>query len=597
MNALIAVIIGAATVYLAYTRYARRIDRNVIQSDPKRATPATLYMDGVDFMPTNRNILFGYHFKSIAAAGPIVGAIVAANLWGWLPAMIWLVLGVAFMGWASDYSAIVLSVRNEGSSLSAVAHRLISPRTRTILFIFIFFYLLLIAGAFVGIMAQVMDSQPKTHLGMILLVAMGLLLGQMLYRWGVGLLPATALTVGIAFAAVLAGPLTEELFKGLNEFFNSLTGGSAIVTYFDPTLAGFKGAEAKIMPSLLFWAIAICIFCYAGSVLPIWRMAQPVVYVGFWITAVAMLLGLLGASLGTFIKPEVAQFQIPAFKGWNPQLGPSGIMPLWPMLFVTIACGAISGWHSLFGSVGTARQIESEADMLPVGAGAMFAEFLLGLLALLAVTVGAKGPPVAAFANGLGGFISVWGLPLEYAVSLAFATFIVIVLVVTQLIFRVMRVTLSEWLGEAIPPLRNQHVASFISVALAILLVLTGTWIYLWQLFGAANQLMAALSLLLVTIWLVSVGKDWLYAGLPMIFMYVTTVGSILVTAYNLYFNVYVPNLDAGRLLPAVGSGLMVLVALLLVVAALLIGYDGWRAFLKYLGQPAAAARAAMARK
>ena len=597
MNALIAVIMGAATVYLAYTRYARRIDRNVIQSDPKRATPATLYMDGVDFMPTNRNILFGYHFKSIAAAGPIVGAIVAANLWGWLPAMIWLVLGVAFMGWASDYSAIVLSVRNEGSSLSAVAHRLISPRTRTILFIFIFFYLLLIAGAFVGIMAQVMDSQPKTHLGMILLVAMGLLLGQMLYRWGVGLLPATALTVGIAFAAVLAGPLTEGLFKGLNEFFNSLTGGSAIVTYFDPTLAGFKGAEAKIMPSLLFWAIAICIFCYAGSVLPIWRMAQPVVYVGFWITAVAMILGLLGASLGTFIKPEVAQFQIPAFKGWNPQLGPSGIMPLWPMLFVTIACGAISGWHSLFGSVGTARQIESEADMLPVGAGAMFAEFLLGLLALLAVTVGAKGPPVAAFANGLGGFISVWGLPLEYAVSLAFATFIVIVLVVTQLIFRVMRVTLTEWLGEAIPPLRNQHVASFISVALAILLVLTGTWIYLWQLFGAANQLMAALSLLLVTIWLASVGKDWLYAGLPMIFMYVTTVGSILVTAYNLYFNVYVPNLDAGRLLPAVGSGLMVLVAVLLVVAALFIGFDGWRAFLKSLGQPAAAARAATARK
>ena len=184
MNALIAVIIGAVTIYLAYTRYARRIDRNVIQSDPKRATPAVLYMDGVDFMPTNRNILFGYHFKSIAAAGPIVGAIVAASLWGWLPAFIWLVVGVSFMGWASDYSAIVLSVRNEGNSLSAVAHRLISPRTRTILFLFIFFYLLLIAGAFVGIMAQTLDSQPKTHLGMILLVLMGLLLGQMLLEGG-----------------------------------------------------------------------------------------------------------------------------------------------------------------------------------------------------------------------------------------------------------------------------------------------------------------------------------------------------------------------------------------------------------------------------
>ena len=597
MNSLLAVIIGIITVYLAYTRYARRIDRNVIQSDPKRATPAVLYMDGVDFMPTNRNILFGYHFKSIAAAGPIVGAIVAGSLWGWFPALVWLVLGVSFMGWVSDYSAIVLSVRNEGNSLSAVAHRLISPRTRTLLFLFIFFYLLLLSGAFVGIMAQVMDSQPRTHLGVIMLVGMGLLLGQMLYRWRLGLLPATLITVGIVLLAILTGSFTEGVFKGLNEFLNSLTGGAPIVTYFDPTLAGFKGAEAKIMPSLLFWAIAICIFCYAGSVLPIWRMAQPVVYVGFWITALAMILGLLGASLGTLIRPEVARFQIPAFKGWNPQLGPAGIMPLWPMLFVTIACGAISGWHALFGSVGTARQIENEADMLPVGAGSMFAEFLLGLLALLAVSVGAKGgSPVATFANGLGSFISVWGLPIEYATSLAFAAFIVIVLVVTQLIFRVMRVTLTEWLGEIMPPLRNQHLASLISVALAILLVLTGTWIYLWQLFGGANQLMAALSLLLVTVWLVSQGKSWVFAGLPMIFMYLTTVASILITAYNLYFNVYIPNIRAGRVLPVVGSGLMVLVAVLLVMAALFIGVDGWRAFLKYRKRPSASPQAAPAR-
>jgi len=320
-----------------------------------------------------------------------------------------------------------------------------------------------------------------------------------------------------------------------------------------------------------------------------------VVYVGFWITALAMVLGLSGAAIGTFTKPEVAYFSIPAFKGWNPQMGPAGVMPLWPMLFVTIACGAISGWHALFGSVGTARQIENEADMLPVGAGSMLAEFLLGMLALLAISIGAKGNPVAAFASGLGGFISVWGFPPDYAVSLAFAAFIVIVLVVTQLLFRVMRVTLTEWLGEIIPLLRNQHVASLVSIGMAILLVMTGTWIYLWQLFGAANQLMAALSLLLVTVWLVSVGKHWLFAGIPMIFMYLTTVASILVTAYNLYFNVYLPNLDAGRLLPTIGSGLMVLVAVLLVFASVFIGIDGFRAFFKYLGKPAPSARPAPA--
>jgi carbon starvation protein len=596
MNTLLAVIIGAVTVYLAYTLYARRIDRHVIQSDPKRATPATLYMDGVDFMPTNRNILFGYHFKSIAAAGPIVGAIVAASLWGWLPSIIWLVLGVSFLGWASDYSAIVISVRNEGNSLSAIGHRLVSPRTRTILFVFIFFYLLLVAGAFVGIMATVLESQTRTQFGVIVLTAMGLLLGQMLYRWRTGLVGATVLTVGITLLAVLSGVWTEGAFKGLNEALNSMTGGAPLVTYFDPTLANFKGADAKIMPSLLFWALAICAFCYAGSVLPIWRMAQPVVYVGFWITALSMVLGLVGAALAPFLKPEVAQFVIPAFKGWNPQLGPAGMMPLWPMLFVTIACGAISGWHALFGAVGTARQIENEADMLPVGGGSMFTEFLLGLLALLAVSVGAKGAPVGAFATGLGGFISVWGIPLQYATSLAFAAFIVIVLVVTQLLFRVQRVTLSEWLGDAFPPLRNQHVASLVSIALAMLLVMTGTWIYLWQLFGGANQLMAALSLLLVTVWLASVGKNWLYAGLPAIFMFFTTIASLLVTAYNIYVNVYQPNMATGRMIPAVGSGLMVVIALLLVVAAVFIGIDGWRAFQRYRRRPAVAPKPAAAR-
>ena len=596
MNTLLAVIIGALTVYLAYTLYARRIDRRVIQSDPKRATPATLYMDGVDFMPTNRNILFGYHFKSIAAAGPIIGAIVAASLWGWLPAIIWLILGVSFIGWASDYSAIVISVRNDGNSLSAIAHKLVSPRTRTVLFVFIFFYLLLVAGAFVGIMATVLESQPKTQFGVIVLTVMGLLLGQMLYRWRTGLVGATVLTVGITMLAILAGGWSEGIFGALNAGLNNLTGGAPIVTYFDPMLAGFKGAEAKIMPSLLFWALAICAFCYAGSVLPIWRMAQPVVYVGFWITATAMFLGLLGAAVAGFVKPEVAQFVIPAFRGWNPQLGPSGMMPLWPMLFVTIACGAISGWHALFGAVGTARQIENEADMLPVGGGSMLTEFLLALLALLAVAVGAKGAPVAAFATGLGGFISVWGVPVQYATSLAFAAFIVIVLVVTQLLFRVMRVTLSEWLGDVIPPVRNQHVASLVSIALAILLVLTGTWVYLWQLFGGANQLMAALSLLLVTVWLASVGKNWLYAGLPAVFMYVTTIAALLVTAYNIYFNVYQPNMAAGRVVPIVGSGLMVLVALLLVAAAIMIGIDGWRAFQRYRRRPAPAPKPAAAR-
>src|SRR5438105_7378903 len=143
-NTLVAIVIGAITIYVGYNFYARRIDRDVIGANPKTVTPARMYMDGVDFVPTSRNVLYGYHFKSIAAAGPIVGAITAGALWGWIPALLWLVGGVMFMGWASDYSAIVVSVRNDGNSLSAIAHQLIAPRTRRILLLFIFFYLLLV---------------------------------------------------------------------------------------------------------------------------------------------------------------------------------------------------------------------------------------------------------------------------------------------------------------------------------------------------------------------------------------------------------------------------------------------------------------------
>ncbi len=594
MNTLFAVVIGLAVSYLGYTQYARKIDKRVIQSDPNKMTPARMYMDGVDFVPTSRNVLFGYHFKSIAAAGPIVGAITAGLLWGWLPALIWLAVGVTFLGWASYYSAIIMSVRNEGNSLSAIAHRLIAPRTRLILFLFIFFYLLLIGGAFGGIITDIMNTQPQAPLGIIGLLIMGLLLGQMLYRWRVGLLPATAISVGVTFVLILLGPASSAFFKDtLNGGINALTGGQPVVTYFDPTLptpnapAGTLGVERAITPSFLFWGLAVLAFCYFGSVLPIWRLAQPVVYVGFWITAVAMVLGLGGAALAIVLKPELAQFQLVAFKGWDGGAG-GALQPIWPMLFVTIACGAISGWHALFGSVGTARQLEYETDALPVGGGSMFMEFLLGLLALLAVSVVGAGGGAGRFAAGLGAFINVFGIPSEYAVSLAFAAFVVIVLVVTQLIFRVMRVTLTEWLGESMPAFRNIHVSALVSLVLVFFLMITGTWIYLWQLFGGANQLMAALSLLLVTLWLLSTGRNAWYAGIPMIFMYVTTIAANLVTAYNLYATVMLPNLGTpGRELPVIGAALMIVMAVILDLAALVIGYDAWVASRGFRERPA----------
>src|SRR5512138_1230994 len=614
MNTLWIVLIAAVIIYVAYNFYARQVDRNVIQADAKKATPAKMYMDGVDFMPTNRNVLFGYHFKSIAAAGPIVGVITAANLWGWLPSLLWLMIGVSFIGWASDYSAIVVAVRNDGNSLSAISHRLIAPRTRSIMFVFIFFYLLLIAGAFMGIMAALLAARPDVPLGVVMLALMGLLAGQMLYKWKMDLIVVTLIVVIVTVAAMLLGPVGLKSVDGKLDFtkgpissamlavngaVDSITGKTPITVVTDPTAAdpripapGADGkrastalynadtGEIKTMPSYLFWAIFLLVFAYLSSILPIWRFAQPVNYIGFWITLITIGLSAIGAVLAPFIKPAIGAFALDAFKAqsWVPVAGKAW-QPLWPMLFVTIACGAISGWHALFGSIGTARQLEYETDALPVGGGAMFTENTLALLSLVAVSIVGSGGGTGRFAAGVGSLLTViFGPGFKLlGTALGFGAFMVIVLTVTQLIFRVMRVTLSEWVGESVPVLKNMHVSTIVSMILTILLVLTGTWVYLWQMFGAANQLMAGLSLLIVTVWLKEQKKNPSFTLWPMLFMYVTTLAATLVTARNLYVTI-VPR--GG--IAAAGAWSMIIIAILLFVAALFIGWDGYQAYQRY---------------
>jgi len=622
MNTLWVVIVGAVVIYLAYNFYAKRIDQTVIQANASKATPAKLYMDGVDFMPASRNVLYGYHFKSIAAAGPIVGVITAANLWGWLPAILWLVIGVSFIGWASDYSAIMLSVRNEGNSMSAIAHKLIAPRTRTILFVFIFFYLLLVAGAFVGILAAILAARPDVPFGILMLAIMGLVASQMLYKMKMNLPVVTLIVVGVTLIAMVLGPVGRATVEGktvegpvgqavvaINTAMNGITGGKELYTVTDPTAAdpripapgadGKRPATAvydpetgliKTMPAYLLWALFLFAFSYLGANLPIWRFAQPVNYIGFWITLVTIVLSAVGAILAPLTGitdasgAAIGTFALQATKDLGFTLDPAKAwQPLWPMLFVTIACGAISGWHALFGSVGTARQLEYETDALPVGGGAMFSENTLALLSLVAVSIAGAGGGGGRFAAGVGKLLyaaTFGALPEVLGTALGFGAFVVIVLTVVQLVFRVMRVTLTEWVGEAVPAVKNMHVSTIISMVLTLALVLTGTWVYLWQLFGASNQLMAALSLLLVTVWLKSEKRNPAYALWPMLFMYITTLAATLVTARNLYVTIATrPELGA---LPVAGAWAMIIVAILLIVAALMIGYDGWQAYQRY---------------
>lgn len=629
MNTLWIVVIGAAVIYCAYNFYARRVDKEVIQADAKRATPARMYMDGVDFMPTSKNVLYGYHFKSIAAAGPIVGPITAANIWGWAPSLAWLILGVSFIGWASDYSAIMVSVRNDGNSLSAISHKVIAPRTRSILFVFIFFYLMLLAGAFIGILGAILSARPDVPFGIFMLALMGLLAGQMMYRWKMGIVPVTLLVVAFTLVGMAVGPMGQrrdeagKLVQGpvaaavasLNGAFDSLNGKKALFTVEDPTLAdpripapaadgkrpttaAYDAATGQVrtLPNYLFWLLFLFVFSYLGANLPIWRFAQPVNYIGFWITLITILLSAVGAVvapltgardaagnlIGSFALPAVKSlgFAIDAAKAWQ---------PIWPMLFVTIACGAISGWHALVGSVGTARQLEYETDGLPVGAGAMFGENTLALLSLVAVSIAGVGGGGGRFAAGVGKLVNAgtFGLvPEMFGTALGFGAFVMIVLTVTQLVFRVMRVTLTEWIGESVPLVRNMHVASTISMVLTAALVITGTWVYLWQMFGASNQLMAALSLMVVAVWLKSEKRNPTYALVPMLFMYVTTLFATVVTARNLYVTIAANPKMSG--LPVAGAWAMIVVAALLLAAALVIGWDGLKAWRRYSETPKA---------
>jgi carbon starvation protein len=628
MNTLWIVVIAAMVIYLAYN-YARKIDRKVIKSDAKRATPAKMYMDGVDFMPTSKNVLYGYHFKSIAAAGPIVGPITAANIWGWFPSLLWLVVGVMLVGWVSDYSAIMVAVRNDGNSLSAISHKLIAPRTRRILFVFIFFYLMLLAGAFVGILAAILSARPDVPVGIITLALMGLLAGQMMYRWKMDLILVTVITVAVTILAMALGPWGQhkddkgKLVQGpvgaavvsVNAAVDNLSGKQSLLSIVDPTGAdpripvpgpdGKRPTTAvydaatglvKTLPNYLLWMLFLFVFSYCGANMPIWRFAQPVNYIGFWI----MLITIVLSAVGMLVAPltgvtdaagkTIGAFALTAVKdlGFSAPVAGKAWQPLWPMLFVTIACGAISGWHALVGSIGTARQLEYETDGLPVGAGSMLGEYSLAVLSLTAVSIAGVGGGGGRFAAGVGKLIyaGTFGfVPEVLGTALGFGAFVMIVLTVTQLVFRVMRVTLAEWLGDTVPLVRNMHVASIISMALTLALVLTGTWVYLWQMFGASNQLMAALSLLVVTVWLKSEKRNPSYALYPMIFMYFTTLFATIVTARNLYVTIAANPKMSG--LPVAGAWAMIIVSALLLVAALLIGWDGLKAYRRYSAKPA----------
>jgi len=561
MNSVLVLILGFVVAFIGYRIYAKYIDAKIIKSDPKRATPAKMYMDGVEFMPTSKNILFGYQFKSIAGAAPIIGPIIAIQ-WGWLPALIWILAGAFFIGWVQDYSTAMMAMRNEGASFGGLSHKLISPRARIILLAFIYFYLLLIAGAFGNVVVSTAIALKAAPMAWLLLTVGGVLAGQMIYRWRKDIILTTVVTVVIALLGIWLGTIAPS----------------------------DKIIGATLANSRVLWAIAACVFCYFAAVLPIWRFALPINYVASYIVFLGLFFGIIGIFI---IHPN---FTLPAYTNFSIKIG-----PIWPIMFVTIACGAISGWHSIVSSSGTARQLENEMDARPVGAGVMFVEMMLALFALIIAgtiftssaeygTAIAKGPG-AIFAGGVAKFLGALGLPATVGRSYGSVMMIVLAITIMQLVIRFMRVATSELLSDISPIFRNAHIGTFIASFLTIVIILTGWWQYLWVLFGGANQLMASLALMLVTAWLMSEGKPTAWVFYPMIFMFITTIAALIYTSYSLLQKVLSGAVKGEAL---IGNTLMGLVGIFLVLAALVLATEGIKAFKRYktIRREAAAAKA-----
>ncbi len=549
MNSVVILIIAFIIFFIGYRIYAKYVDTKIVKADSKKATPAKMYMDGVEFMPTSKNILFGYQFKSIAGAGPIIGPIIAIQ-WGWLPALLWILLGAFFIGWVQDYSSAMVAMRHEGASFGGLSHKLISPRARIILLSFIYFYLLLIAGAFGNVVVSTAVGLKASPMAWLFLTIGGILAGQMIYRWKKDIILTTIVTVIIALFGIWLGTVAPS----------------------DKILG------ADLSNSRFLWAVAAFVFCYFASVLPIWRFALPINYVASYIIFLGLFFGIIGVFI---LHPD---FTLPAYTGFTIKIG-----PIWPIMFVTIACGAISGWHSIVSSSGTARQLEYETDARPVGGGVMFVEMMLATFALIiagtiyasAAEYGAavaKGPG-GVFAAGVSKFLGALGLPAALGRSYGSVMMIVLAITIMQLVIRFMRVATSELLSDISSIFRNAHIGTIIASLLGMILVLTGWWQYLWVLFGGANQLMASLALMLVTAWMMSEGKSYAWSFYPMIFMFVTTVAALLYTSYSLLQKVFTGAVKGEAL---VGNTLMGLVGFFLVIAALVLAVEGVKAFNRY---------------
>lgn len=493
MSAMYLVLISVVVFIAAYATYGAFLAKKW-GIDVKRKTPAHTLNDGVDYIPAKAPVLLGHHFSSIAGAGPIVGPIGAA-IFGWVPVFLWIIIGSIFFGGVHDMGALFASVRHDGKSLGEVIGANMGTAGKKLFNVFAWLTLLLVVAAFTNIVANTFVSVPEAATASVLFIVVAVGFGVFVYRRGV------SLSIG------------------------SIVGVALLV------LCIWLGQQFPISLSKETWMFILLGYIFVASVTPVWILLQPRDYLNSFLLY-AML---IGGLVGIFISNP--SLELDAMTGFNVD----GKW-LFPMLFVTVACGAISGFHSLVGSGTTSKQLDSEKDVKLVGYGSMLIEGVLAVIALITVAYITKekaaefASPIATFSSGLGNFMSSFGLPAKVGTSftaLAISAFALTSLdTATRLarfIFQEAFSSSDNTMKPAAKVITNRFVATGITVAVGGALAFKG-WQEIWPIFGSANQLLSAIALLALGIWLKAIGKEYRMAIIPMFFMFAVT----LVALYQL---------------------------------------------------------------
>jgi carbon starvation protein len=551
MSVVIPTVIALAVLLAAYIFHSPRIAKH-LDIDHDQQPPAHEMHDGVDYVAAKHwTVLFGHHFASIAGAAPIIGPAIACLYWGYLPALIWIVVGGILFGAVHDFASLTLSAQQKGQSIAALAEHVLGRRERIVFSVFVFMALILVVAVFAAVAGKTLASTPSVVIPTFGLIVVALIVGMLMYRAHLPMLPCSIIGVLMLFVLIWAG----------HKFPVSLT------------FAGDNAAQ--------WWTIILLLYGLVASVTPVTLLLQPRDHLAASVLFIGMLCGFVGMLI---TRPEM---QAPAFVGFAKQ----GAPPLWPMMFVTVACGAISGFHSLVSSGTTSKQLAHMKDARVIGYGGMIMESALSVLAVAAVTAGLcwmkapegsglpvyqdvmkAGGPIKAFGAGYNeitkGLLDPIGLRLGitgFGMLLGITMLKTFVMTTLDSATRITRYMCNELLGDTlnVPFMKNKYAATALVGILAGWLAL-GKWKTIWPVFGASNQLIASVVFLVITMYLLGRGKKCLFVAIPAILMLVTTLGAL---TYNTYgFLVPGGDKDPNYLLATVSIILMTLAVYMSVV-------------------------------